>query len=154
MDEPDKRVMGERGSSRVWSVYRYYDAQGQLLYVGMTGQGYLRAHNHGRGESPWWPLVVRGEFEHFASMDEAFQRELELIRTLTPLHNRADNPAWQPPALRRTTEHKRDQVERYLASLTLEQRVVATGDSVAAALSTAGVQVTGRYVRQIMEASE
>jgi hypothetical protein len=136
---------------RVWTVYRYYDAAGRLLYVGVTGNGHYRAHAHSRGSASWWPLVVRGEFEHFATMAEAFSEELRQIATLRPTCNKADNPHWQasrPP--RETITTKRQHVEAYLAGLDPIQLAATTRSQVAAELTAHGVPVDETYAGRIL----
>jgi hypothetical protein len=148
---------------RVWTVYRYYDAAGRLLYVGLTGQGYGRAHDH-RRTAPWWPLVVRGEFEHFAAGLEALGHETALIASLAPLYNRADNPGHVPARLGRPRRvdrerprlvgpggPKRRQVEAYLATLDGEQ-LGRTAREITAELTDAGMDVSERYVARILDA--
>jgi hypothetical protein len=148
---------------RVWTVYRYYDAAGRLLYVGLTGQGYGRAHDH-RRTAPWWPLVVRGEFEHFADGLGALGRETALIASLAPLYNRADNPGRVPARLGRPRRVDRDrprlvgpggpkrrQVEAYLATLDGEQ-LGRTAREITAELTDAGMDVSERYVARILDA--
>jgi len=149
---------------QVWTVYRYYDAAGRLLYVGLTGQGYGRAHDH-RRTAPWWPLVVRGEFEHFADGPEALRHETALIASLAPLYNRADNPGRVPARLGRPRRADRDrprlvgpggpkrqQVEAHLAQLTPDQLARLTAREVTAELTDAGMDVSERYVARILDA--
>jgi hypothetical protein len=148
---------------RVWTVYRYYDATGRLLYVGLTGQGYGRAHDH-RRTAPWWPLVVRGEFEHFADGLGALGRETALIASLAPLYNRADNPGRVPARLGRPRRVDRDrprlvgpggpkrrQVEAHLATLDSDQLARLTAREVTATLTDAGMNVSERYVARILD---
>lgn len=71
------------------SLYRYYDSQGLLLYVGVTQQGYIRGLQHAQAPAPWWPSVSRQEVEHFATRAEALAAEVSAIETLRPLFNLA-----------------------------------------------------------------
>jgi predicted GIY-YIG superfamily endonuclease len=73
------------------SVYRYYDENNVLLYVGYTTQGSRRNHQHA-GDKTWWPFVARQEVDHFSSVDEAKKREVELIRHYRPPFNKQHNP--------------------------------------------------------------
>lgn len=68
------------------SVYRCYDSDGRLLYVGITARGVWRNRQHSY-RSTWWPRMVRQEWEHFDTRIEALRRENELIATLNPIHN-------------------------------------------------------------------
>lgn len=69
------------------SVYRCYDAEARLLYVGITAKGVQRQRQHSY-RSTWFSEMVRMEWEHFASKPEALRREAELIANENPLHNR------------------------------------------------------------------
>jgi hypothetical protein len=149
---------------RVWTVYRYYDAAGRLLYIGVTGQGHWRTHEHRRA-APWWPSVVRAEFEHFTDGVVAFEHETALIARLAPLHNRADNPSPPTPPLRVGRPRrpdpnrprlagpggpKRRQVEAYLVTLDGEQ-LGRTAREITAALTDQGMDVSERYVARILD---
>jgi hypothetical protein len=74
---------------RPTTLYRFFDAEGRLLYVGITGVGTLRWFTHAR-QKAWWPLVATVTLEHFADRAEARAAELAAIRTEHPLHNVAD----------------------------------------------------------------
>jgi hypothetical protein len=135
-----------------WTVYRYYDAAGRLLYVGATGSGYYRAHGHARSGAAWWPLVARGEFEHFATMAEAYSAELRQIVQLGPLYNRADNPQWQGPrAVREPDAPIRPRVEQYLAQLGPDELARMTKGELADTMAAHGVDVSVRYAGQILD---
>lgn len=148
---------------RVWTVYRYYDAVGRLLYVGLTGQGHGRGHDH-RRTAPWWPLVARGEFEHFTHATEALNHETALIASLAPLYNRAENLARHVPARAGRPKRgdrlrlagpggpKRRHVEAHLARLTPDQLARLTAREITAELTDAGMDVSERYVARILDA--
>ncbi|MEX2421061.1 MAG: hypothetical protein WD670_04515 [Actinomycetota bacterium] len=82
------------------SVYRFYDGQGRLLYVGVTGRGLTRAREHSRSKE-WWELVKSSTVEHLATTGEALERERELIRSLRPIYNVQHNGAGPAAALTR-----------------------------------------------------
>lgn len=67
-------------------VYRFYDVDGVLLYVGLSMHLPDRLSQH--RQSSLWLSVSRIEVEHLADRDSASARERELISTLHPLHNR------------------------------------------------------------------
>lgn len=67
-------------------LYRYFDADGQLLYVGKSLNAVARATAHRKG-SHWWDRAVRMEIEKvpIADLDHA---ERVAIWTEKPKHNR------------------------------------------------------------------
>lgn len=82
--------MSERVRIRVRhpvNVYRLYDADGVLLYVG-KGQMFERIYNHSIS-TQWFKQVVRAEIDHFDTEDEAKIAEAIQIRDLNPKYNKA-----------------------------------------------------------------
>lgn len=77
--EPGQRV--ERTA-----VYRLYDENEQLLYVGVSADPRVRFRQHQR-DRPWWPRVDAREIEWFDSRAEALDVEALAIRRELPLHN-------------------------------------------------------------------
>lgn len=73
------------------SVYRYYDANNLLLYVGYTTQRSRRNFQHS-ADKIWWQFVSRQEVDHYPSIKEARARELDLIRRFRPPFNKQHNP--------------------------------------------------------------
>lgn len=67
------------------TVYSFFAADGSLLYVGCSKSPVQRIGNH--RSKAWWPQVVRAEFEHFDSVEDALDRERVLISTLHPHYN-------------------------------------------------------------------
>jgi hypothetical protein len=75
------------------SVYRYYDSDGTLIYVGITGRGVQRQREHNE-RAEWWPFVRRQDVEHFDNRPEAAARERDLIGRHCPPFNRQHNPLY------------------------------------------------------------
>lgn len=73
------------------SVYLYFDAEGILIYVGITSRRSVRQAEH-RADKDWWPFVARQAIEHYDSRAEAARREAWLIRVMCPPFNSALNP--------------------------------------------------------------
>lgn len=80
------RYIGPRAQeTRPTSVYRMYDADRCLLYVGATGHPSSRIGHHSR--KPWWRHVVRIDFEHFDAPKDALREESRAIAEEHPLFN-------------------------------------------------------------------
>lgn len=76
------------------SVYTFFDADGNALYVGCTGRQYVRFAGHGGKD--WWTDVTRIEVEHYEAKQDGLRRERRLINELRPLHNVAQHPQRDP----------------------------------------------------------
>lgn len=70
------------------ALYRFYDAGGTLLYVGISRNLAARWGQH-ETEKSWWPLVVRKTIVMYGSRMEAEIAEGIAIRTESPVHNKA-----------------------------------------------------------------
>jgi len=71
-------------------VYRLYDADDQLLYVGKTRRLRQRLLRH-RREAEWWPQVVSIQIEPPVDDDIARHIEWKQICQLAPLYNKVGN---------------------------------------------------------------
>jgi excisionase family DNA binding protein len=81
--------MGPPGDGeRVTYVYRAFDAEGQLLYVGISGNWGRRLHQHAERHE-FYPRTRRLEVEQFPTRDAALDREREIILRDQPLFNLA-----------------------------------------------------------------
>lgn len=81
---------GDRSSfapENVHSLYRYFDRDGRLLYVGETSSPGARFAGH--QSKPWISLAVRCDIEHFVSAEEAKEAERWAIREESPIHNKS-----------------------------------------------------------------
>ncbi len=76
------------------AVYRLFDANGCLLYVGVTDTVTPRLYGHGRTQ-PWWSEVdvTRTSISWFGTRDEAEQAEVTAISSEAPKHNVVVVPA-------------------------------------------------------------
>lgn len=68
------------------SVYRFYDASGSLLYVGMTEGFEARLSVH-KSASPWWPRVTHTTLERFETRHDAAHSERRAILLEKPEFN-------------------------------------------------------------------
>lgn len=78
------------------AVYRLYDADDELLYVGMTNNIDRRFGTHAEGKF-WWPEVARREVAWLDSRTDAMVAERTAIRNENPRHNKADRPYTPKP---------------------------------------------------------
>lgn len=67
-------------------VYRFFDATGQLLYVGVTNALPLRLDRHNRTK-PWFRDCTKVTVEHFEDRTSALEAEARAIRRERPVHN-------------------------------------------------------------------
>jgi predicted GIY-YIG superfamily endonuclease len=74
----------------VW-LYRYFDCDGRLLYVGITKNCERREAEH-RIYSPWRKNAVNISYEWYGSLFTASIMERIAIEDERPLHNKA----WKP----------------------------------------------------------
>lgn len=67
------------------ALYRFYDAAGALLYIGICGEPLKRWYTHAGKE--WWPEVETFRVIWLPSRAEAEKAETEAIRVERPRHN-------------------------------------------------------------------
>lgn len=70
----------------VHTLYRFFDAQAQLLYVGLSVNPGRRMEKH-RGEKAWWNEVARIDMEQHADLTALRLAERNAIATEKPLYN-------------------------------------------------------------------
>jgi predicted GIY-YIG superfamily endonuclease len=70
------------------ALYRLYDAQDTLLYVGISGNPPERWNTH-RADHGWWPSVARKTVEWFDTRRDAARAEAIAVRAEAPIHNKA-----------------------------------------------------------------
>lgn len=81
VDRPDGEL-----TSKLHSLYRFYDADGDLLYVGIsaTPQQRLVAHMFSRA---WWPDIASITIEHYPSRSRLEYAEAMVINDEDPVYN-------------------------------------------------------------------
>lgn len=67
------------------ALYRHFDADGVLLYVGISLSAVQRLSQH--SASPWSDRIARVDVERFPSREAAERAEREAIQTERPKHN-------------------------------------------------------------------
>lgn len=84
------------------ALYRWYDADDLLLYVGISGSLNARVTDHVKGSS-WMDFAVRSTIERHPNREDASAAETEAIKTERPLFNATHNST--PEARRRLVEY-------------------------------------------------
>lgn len=79
-------------SPKATTLYRAYDARGQLLYVGISSSPFLRFGQHD-ARAGWTPYAATITLERFTSRLDAEAAELVAIRTDDPVWNIQGRPA-------------------------------------------------------------
>ena len=72
------------------TLYRFFDAQDRLLYVGIAGRPAGRAHQHSK-KKEWWTEVTHSTYEHFTTREAAAAAEVAAIVTEQPVYNVVHN---------------------------------------------------------------
>lgn len=73
------------------TMYVLRDQYERAIYIGITGRGIHRIHEHGAGK-PWFSEVRSARFYHYDTRVEAARAERKMIRLLQPRYNRQHNP--------------------------------------------------------------
>lgn len=87
---PTRRLATDEESPRygpATAIYRFYDAEQQLLYVGITGQPRERWAKH-RRNAGWWASAAFVAVEICPSEWEALAAERAAIQTESPRFNK------------------------------------------------------------------
>ena len=89
-------------TDRTHALYRFYDATGQLLYVGITLDPGNRWRSHAQ-DKPWWHEVRGISMETYDTRDQVLAAERRTIAVEHPLYNKQRpplHPNVQAPNLR------------------------------------------------------
>jgi predicted DNA-binding transcriptional regulator AlpA len=68
-------------------LYRHYDRDGVLLYVGISASTFTRVKQH-KSESHWFRRITAITIEHFETMSQAAESERLAIKSEKPLYNK------------------------------------------------------------------
>lgn len=85
------------------TLYRFFGADGRLLYVGITMRLPVRLEEHQEWQ-PWWAEVVGATMEHFTSRRGAERAELAAIAAERPAYNVVGSPLQAAMARRSQTQ--------------------------------------------------
>lgn len=95
------------------ALYRLYDADEQLLYIGVTSKPQPRWNNH-KCTQPWWPDVTTKVLEWFDDRDQALDAEAAAIKAELPKYNEVHHPEkWEAVAERRRETHRQRREAMY-----------------------------------------
>jgi predicted GIY-YIG superfamily endonuclease len=75
-------------------LYRHFDAEGKLLYVGISLSAIGRLAQH-KTASAWFDDIRNVTIEKFATRSEALDAETKAIKEEKPLHNISQVDMWQ-----------------------------------------------------------
>lgn len=109
----------EFGITPPMALYRLYDEQGTLLYVGVTGNLPKRLWVHARRD--WWHSVCRTRVEWIASREDALIAEAKAIESESPLHNITGSRAHLLASIRQVRRHPTRQDGTVLQDLRLSR---------------------------------
>jgi predicted GIY-YIG superfamily endonuclease len=77
------------------AVYRLWDAEGNLLYIGSAYDPEQRCRDHKK--KPWWPKVAHRTEEWRPSRGDAYVEELKAIATEGAKYNQMGTPGYVVP---------------------------------------------------------
>ncbi|MDV7194650.1 GIY-YIG nuclease family protein [Mycolicibacterium fortuitum] len=72
-------------------LYRAYDENCTLLYIGITANPGVRLRKHAEGKD-WWGQVTSIQLQHFKTRDALEEAEREAIAAESPVFNTQHNP--------------------------------------------------------------
>lgn len=102
-------------------VYRIYDADDNLLYVGCSIGLPSRISSHERFQE-WWPEVARITVEHYEDRATALDHELLAIQTEHPQHNVVHRKFTEDELERRREMRRRNREAAEAAARAYQQR--------------------------------
>jgi excinuclease UvrABC nuclease subunit len=89
-------------------LYRHYNGEGQLIYVGCSLSSVARLAQH-REHSHWFSNIARVTIQRFETRQEALAEETRAIRSEHPLYNKHHNHNPPPPS---NAQESKDQITR------------------------------------------
>jgi hypothetical protein len=106
--------VSEQPATEITGLYRFYDSNGNLLYIGRTAQ-LPRWRNHSKSKE-WWTDIATATIEWLDG--DAFAEERRAILAENPCHNRArwpvkrPRPIGAPPAWEPLPSQLRDRIAK------------------------------------------
>lgn len=100
MTKPSKQVRQARKEKLLepssQTLYRFYNANRELLYVGITSNAFGRLSGHSKDKN-WFTEVSYSTFTHYSSRFDVDQAETRAIVSEKPKYNKAKNPDYESP---------------------------------------------------------
>jgi predicted GIY-YIG superfamily endonuclease len=93
-DEQNREAKRARRWREPAAVYRLWDADGKLLYIGSAHDPEGRCKEHQK--KPWWPEVASRTEEWHSNRGTAYIHEMKAIRAERPKHNVMGAPGYTP----------------------------------------------------------
>lgn len=118
------------------ALYRHWDAEGNLLYVGISLSPLVRLCQH-RDASAWYSAIATVTVAWFDSREQAAEAEVVAIKTEGPKHNVVHRPRSRSAYL----DHLEDMAEDSCAELTRKVTRFDATYTVAKAADTLGIGV-------------
>jgi predicted GIY-YIG superfamily endonuclease len=76
------------------TLYRLYDLEDQLLYVGISSKWHERFHQHEKLQ-PWWDSVTKITLERFDSREQVVEAERVAIKVEKPSENKQHSQTYE-----------------------------------------------------------
>lgn len=120
------------------SLYRFYNKDGELLYVGITSFLPRRTREHAESKA-WWREVSRVEVEHFETREQAQDAERAAVLREGPEYNIAIPPGAVTPEQEIYLLALRKESERLAALAAETERATAERDEAVRDARAAGM---------------
>ena len=76
------------------TLYRFYNENDELIYVGITNTWYQRFHQHEK-KSGWFSEAVKVTFEKYPDRESVELAESYIIKLEKPKYNKSQNPDYE-----------------------------------------------------------
>lgn len=104
-------------------LYRYYDKDGNLLYVGISISAIVRMSQH-RTQSSWFPLAKWSTFENFTSREEVLKAEVQAIINENPIYNINHNKGSEDVKLKRVIRFNKEEYHELIEFLNIDDNAI------------------------------
>jgi predicted GIY-YIG superfamily endonuclease len=98
MTKPSKEVKQARKEKLLepsnQTLYRFFNAKNELLYVGITNNPFNRFSGHSK-DKEWFKEITHSTLEHYPNRLAVDRAETMAIKSEKPKYNRAKNPDYE-----------------------------------------------------------